>query len=371
MVTLKSLNDFYSSMLNEILYFNAVKRFGLIILQAILIVVNTNAQIGGQNIYRFINLPNSSRILSIGGDNVSFRDDDPAMAYLNPALLNPLMNKSLLMSFSDYFAGINYGYASYAMNAGSIATLHAGVQYVNYGTFDQADNTGEITGEFTAGEYCFTAGAGKSIDSLFSIGVNLKAISSRLEQYSSFGMALDAGFSYLSKSKLFEAGLVLRNLGYQFSTYTTGNHEKLPLELTAGISGKLKHVPLRLSLTAHNLQQPDLSYRDPSVPEETIDPLSGDTTINKISLPNKIMRHAIVAAELSIIKGFTLRIGYNYQRRQEMKIASRIGTVGISWGVSAKIYKFSLSYGRSAYHLAGSPNQITVSARLSEFYTRK
>ena len=329
------------------------------------------AQIGGQNIYRFINLPNSSRILSIGGDNVSFRDEDPAMAYLNPALLNPSMNKSLLMSFSDYFAGINYGYASYAMNAGSFATLHAGVQYVNYGTFDQADNTGEITGEFTAGEYCFTAGAGKSIDSLFSIGVNLKAISSRLEQYSSFGMAMDAGFSYLSKSKLFEAGLVLRNLGYQFSTYTTGNREKLPLELTAGISGKLKHVPLRLSLTAHNLQQPDLSFRDPSIPEETIDPLSGDTIVDKISIPNKIMRHAIVAAELSIVKGFTVRIGYNYQRRQEMKVASRIGTVGISWGVSAKIYKFSLSYGRSAYHLAGSPNQITVSARLSEFYTRK
>jgi len=329
------------------------------------------AQIGGKNIYRFINLPNSSRILSIGGDNVSFRDEDAAMAYLNPALLNPSMNKSLLLSFSDYFAGINYGYASYAMNAGNFATLHAGVQYVNYGTFDLADNTGAITGEFTAGEYCFTAGAGKSIDSLFSIGVNLKAISSRLEQYSSFGMAMDAGLSYLSKSKLFEAGLVLRNLGYQFSTYTAGNREKLPFEITAGISGRLKHVPLRLSLTAHNLQQPDLSFRDPSIPEQTIDPLSGDTTINKISIPNKIMRHAIVAAELSIVKGFTLRMGYNYQRRQEMKVASRLGTVGISWGVTARIYKFSLSYGRSAYHLAGSPNQITLSARLSEFYTRK
>lgn len=340
--------------------------FGLVIFS-----LWAQAQIGGQNVYRFINLPNSSRILSIGGDNVSIRDEDPAMAYLNPALLNPSMNKSLLLSFSDYFAGINYGYASYAMNVGSFATLHAGMQYVNYGTFDQADNTGEITGEFTAGEYCFTAGAGKSIDSLFSVGVNLKAISSRLEQYSSFGMAMDAGFSYLSKSKLFEAGLVLRNLGYQFRTYTTGNREKLPLELTAGISGKLKHVPLRLSLTAHNLQQTDLSYRDPSIPEETIDPLSGDTIVNRISIPNKIMRHAIVAAELSIIKGFTVRIGYNYQRRQEMKVASRIGTVGISWGISARIYKFSLSYGRSAYHLAGSPNQITISARLSEFYTRK
>jgi hypothetical protein len=54
-----------------------------------------------------------------------------------------------------------------------------------------------------------------------------------------------------------------------------------------------------------------------------------------------------------------------------MKVASKIGTVGISWGLGIKIYKFQLAYARSAYHLAGSPNQITVSAKLSEFYRKQ
>jgi hypothetical protein len=51
-----------------------------------------------------------------------------------------------------------------------------------------------------------------------------------------------------------------------------------------------------------------------------------------------------------------------------MKVDTRLGTVGISWGVGVKIYKFSIAYSRSAYHLAGSPNQFTLTARLSEFY---
>jgi hypothetical protein len=83
------------------------------------------------------------------------------------------------------------------------------------------------------------------------------------------------------------------------------------------------------------------------------------------------MRHAIVAAEFNITKGLSFRVGYNYQRRQEMKVASKIGTVGISWGLGIKIYKFNLAYARSAYHLAGSPNQITVSTKLSEFYRKQ
>jgi hypothetical protein len=83
------------------------------------------------------------------------------------------------------------------------------------------------------------------------------------------------------------------------------------------------------------------------------------------------MRHAIIGAEFNITKGLSFRVGYNYQRRQEMKVASKIGTVGISWGLGIKIYKFNLAYARSAYHLAGSPNQVTVSAKLSEFYRKQ
>jgi hypothetical protein len=328
------------------------------------------SQIGGKNIYRFLDLPNSARVMALGGSSIATRDDDVNMSYQNPSLLNSSMNKRISLTWIDYFAGINYGNAAYGFNVREFGTASLGIQYVNYGTFQRADNTGNITGEFTAGEYCLTAGFGKRIDSLFSVGINLKTIYSSLDTYNSFGMAVDIGASYLSKDKLFEIGAVMRNFGYQFNTYVKGNRELLPFQFQVGLSKGFKHVPLKFSLIGTNLQQPDLTYKDPAKPELSIDPLTGDTVINKIKLGDKILRHAIFGAEFNITKSIAFRLGYNYQRRQELKVDTRLKTVGISWGLGIKIYKFSIAYARSAYHLAGSPNQITVSARLSEFYKK-
>jgi len=351
-------------------YFASVKNyffFSLFVLCGNLV----SGQIGGQHTYSFLDLPNSARILSLGGSNVSMRDDDINMGYQNPALLNSSMNKRAALTWIDYYAGINYGNAAYGFDVRNYGTGSLSMQHVNYGTFQRADNTGNITGEFNAGEYCLTAGFGRRVDSLFSVGVNIKTIFSSLDTYNSFGMAVDLGASYKSKDKLFEVGAVMRNFGYQFDTYVEGNRESLPFQFQMGLTKGFKYVPLKFSLVATNLQQPDLTYKDPARPEQSIDPLTGDTVIDKINLGNKIMRHAIAGVEFNISKSISFRLGYNYQRRQELKVDTRLKTVGISWGLGIKIYKFSLAYARSAYHLAGSPNQITVSAKLSEFYKKQ
>lgn len=326
------------------------------------------AQIGGQHVYSFLNLPNSARVQALGGDVVAVRDDDVNMAYQNPGLINQSMSGNLSLSYVSYFGGINFGNVAYARQFKKSGTFAGSLQYINYGDFQRADATGLITGNFSAGEYCLTTGYSHKLDSVFTFGLNLKTIYSTFDTYQSFGMAVDFGASYKSPDQLFTAGLVVKNLGGQLTTYNENNRENLPAELQIGLSKELKHVPLKFSFVAHNLQQPDLTWDDPLRPEESIDPLTGDTIINKIGVANKIMRHAIFGAEFNITKALSLQIGYNYQRRQEMKVDTRLGTVGISWGVGVKIYKFSIAYSRSAYHLAGSPNQFTLTARLSEFY---
>ncbi|OPZ98835.1 MAG: hypothetical protein BWY70_01135 [Bacteroidetes bacterium ADurb.Bin408] len=50
-----------------------------------------------------------------------------------------------------------------------------------------------------------------------------------------------------------------------------------------------------------------------------------------------------------------------------MRVPSHVSTVGLSWGVALKVSKFKLGYARSAYHLAGSPNHITLSTNLGDF----
>jgi len=50
-----------------------------------------------------------------------------------------------------------------------------------------------------------------------------------------------------------------------------------------------------------------------------------------------------------------------------MKVDSKLGTVGLSWGLGFRVSKFHFSYSRAAYHLVGSPNYITITTNLSEF----
>jgi hypothetical protein len=83
------------------------------------------------------------------------------------------------------------------------------------------------------------------------------------------------------------------------------------------------------------------------------------------------MRHIIIGVEFLPIDNFYFNLGYNYQRRQELKIPGRTGMVGFSWGFGVKINKFQISYGRATYHVAGASDHFSLSCDLSEFYRQK
>ena len=79
------------------------------------------------------------------------------------------------------------------------------------------------------------------------------------------------------------------------------------------------------------------------------------------------MRHIVLGAEVTIAKAFSIRIGYNYQRRQELKLTSKAGLTGFSIGAGLRVKMFNLSYTRAAY-TAGIPrNYITIAVNLQEF----
>lgn len=353
----------------KIIFFASVKYLFLLFITILYHGVSF-AQLGGSSIYRFMNLPNSARVQAMGGVINAIQDEDVNLGYLNPALFNPSMHNRLSMNFVDYFGGVNYGFAGYARDVEGLGTFGGGLHYVNYGNFKRTDFTGEVLGEFTAGEYCLAIGGSRRMDSLFTVGAQFKSIFSHFAEYNSFGLALDLGAHYRSLDKLTQLSIVVRNFGYQLATYSPDTRESMPLEIQAGFAKSFEHLPLKISIVAHNLQQPDLTFRDPSVPILTNDPLTGDTIIQRRQIGDKIMRHIILGAELNLTKNIAFRIGYNYMRRQEMKVDTRIGTVGISWGLGLNLRKFRLDYGRSAYHLAGSPNNLSLTFNLSEFNSR-
>ncbi|MFC2151142.1 type IX secretion system protein PorQ [Bacteroidota bacterium] len=339
----------------------------LFILSIIIISLPIYAQIGGTNTYDFLNLVNSARVASFGGDVIAINDNDFNLTYHNPALLNSDMNHSMVVNYVNYFTDVNYGYAAYATNIKEYGIFSGGIQYINYGKFTAADEKGIVTGEFKAAEYAINLVYSRVIDSTFRVGINVKPIISTLEKYTSLGIATDIGVIYNKPQNLFTAAFVIKNLGAQLKGYTD-EREPLPFNMQLGISQKLKHAPLLFTVTYDHLEKWDLTYEKPQDEDAFLDPSSGETsqsTIDKIA--DQFMRHILIGVEFNPVNNFYVRAGYNYRRRKEMLIESKTSTIGFSWGFGVKISKFHLSYGRATYHLAGASDHFSISTNLDSF----
>jgi hypothetical protein len=322
------------------------------------------SQTGGNHVYDFLNLTHSSLITSLGGTNVSLISSDLNLAYNNPALLSSEMDKSLSVNYVNYFAGINYGMSMYSRSYPTIGNFAAGITYLNYGTFKETDESGNVTGTFTAAEYALSIIYSRTIDSIFSVGVNLKPVLSNLERYTSFGIAFDVGASYHSRNRLFSAGLSVKNAGIQITTYAGEPREKLPFEIQAGVSQKLSHAPFRFSLTLRHLEKFDLTYNYNSSPNNTSNQVSAN------SFGENLLRHMILGAELMPHKNFYFSAGYNYQRRRELQVESKVSTVGFSWGFGINTSFLCIGFARATYHLAGSSNNISLIIRPDQLYKK-
>ena len=323
--------------------------------------------------FEFLGLPATARITALGGYAIPDMEQDLGMALTYPSLLTPGMTNHLSLNFVDYFGDINYGTVGFSRHFSPLGTFSMALNYVDYGTFTEADETGEIHGSFTAGDYSLMIGWGRPLNEHFSIGSNLKTVYSSYYDYYSMGLAVDISLSYLNPESNLAAGLVARNIGRQLVHYRRGNREALPFDLMIGVSQKLANAPFRLSLVGHNLHRYDLTYqRAITLPGQTfLDAPDERTTQDKLSeIGDNLMRHVVLGLEFIPSRNFNFRLGYNYRRRQEMKVDTRLSTVGFSWGFGVKVSRFHLNYGRSNYHLAGAPNHISISTSLNDLFHR-
>lgn len=325
----------------------------------LILAKEAQSQIGGESTYEFLNLVNSARMAALGGNQIAINDSsDLNVAYNNPALLSPHMQNKLLMNYVAYLGDINYGYAAYAFDLKEKGTVGLGIHYINYGEFIKASTTGQKEGTFTAAEYSLNLNWAKKYNRL-QIGATLKPILSSFESYQSIGIAADLGINYTSQDRLTNYALVCRNIGTQITTYyQNGERESIPVDLQLGISKRLAHAPLRLSATLQHLQQWDLGG---SAENET----DTEATATKDGFGKMFMRHILLGAELLPSKNFTIRAGYNYQRRQELMFEEKASTVGLSWGFGFKINRFQFDYGSARYHLAATSNHISVAIKLN------
>jgi hypothetical protein len=331
------------------------------------------AQLGGSGTYAFLDLVQSARVAGLGGYQTAVKDGDINLVGQNPALLDTSMHQHLTTNFTNYYAGINYGHVAFANRFRKVGMLNFAIQYVGYGSFDQADVAGNVTGTFNANETAFNVAWSRQLNRFFHIGVNAKAIYSQLASYNSFGMAADLGLLFHNPQTNWSIGLVMNNAGGQIKAYNGSNREPLPVKLHLTVSHRLKYVPLRLSMTVRDLQRPDLTFDDPTNSGPSVDPLTGEEVEDTYTFgdgADAVMRHIVFSGEIYIAKIINASIAYNYGRRQELKVASKPGAIGLSWGLGIRLNRFHISYARATYHQAGGTNHISIRTHLGKHIKR-
>ena len=258
----------------------------------IVFILASSFNFGQNTTYDFLRFDMSARAAALGGSYVT-NNDDVDVIFFNPAGLGFLEKDPISFSFVKHLMDINLFSLTYSTSFENIGRFGAGVQYINYGSFDEADVNGNITGEFNAGELAFLLSYTNKFMDNFYYGANAKFIYSSIADQSSSAIGLDLGVNYEIPNIMLNLGASVLNMGTQLSSYTDLK-EDLPLDVLIGVSKRLEKLPVRLSLDFHNLnQERDEFYQH--------------------------FKGFSIGAEFYLSEVFTLRFGYDNERREDFK----------------------------------------------------
>jgi len=320
-------------------------------------ICSISGQVGGEEIYQFLNLSTSARQISLGGEVLTLLDDVNQPMW-NPSVINQDLDNKISVNYTNYLAGINIGSMSFAkFISRRFGTIHGSIKYINYGSLIGADELGNETGNFNASDIAISIGYSINIPKTnFFIGSNIRLINSNISNFSSTGISTDLSILYNNPYKPFLITLVVRNLGTQIKSYT-GEKEVLPFKLALGGSYKLEHVPLKWYATIDNLQKWDISVSNPS--DQTTG-LDGSVTDKNIGFIENTMRHLVIGAELFPESALNVRIGYNFRRSAELKLQNVRTFSGFSFGFGIKMNKLKFNYAYSKFHSAANASTFSL-----------
>ena len=143
----------------------------------------------------------------------------------------------------------------------------------------------------------------------------------------------------------------------------------MPLDIQLGVSFKPERMPLRLSITAHQLQNFDIAFDDPS-DDGKVDAL-GNPLDEEISFADKLARHFTLGGEFVFSKNLNLRVGYNFLKRRELALESRQALVGFSFGFMVRIKKFEFAFSRNTQFVGGGVSAFTLTLNTKDFFKKK
>mgnify|MGYP001132903858 CR=1 FL=1 len=317
------------------------------------------AQSGGTSVFSFLdrNIFAGSSALA----NTSYLNPAAVGAYAlqNPLLLNDSSLYDLEVSYGALGEGIQLLQSSFGFKIKGRAMM-LGVQNISYGEFNATDTWGNALGTFTAGDLAMSIGTSLYSFRGWDFGGNFKLVSGTYESYQSWAIAAD-----IAVMRRFENGpdvvLMAKNTGMQLTTFA-GQREQLPFNVLVALGDKLKYAPFRWTFVVDQLQQPNLGYDDPN--NGTVDPITGEQTLNAPSYLNLALRHLSGSLEFLPTRRTHIMMGYSFRRQYEMALPTRRTSGGFTVGAGVYFDRFTLHYANELRSVAGRMNTLSLGIQL-------
>lgn len=289
--------------------------------------------------YNFLRLPVSAHVAAVGGDNITLTDDDAALIFHNPALINGVSDKSINLNFMTFMEGAKTASAAFMKGAGDRGTWGVTAQYMDYGEMKETTPEGEQLGTFSARDIAVGGTFAYALTNQLSGGVTAKFITSYIAGYNALAVAVDLGLNYFDEDHDLSLSAVARNLGGQVKAFDD-HFERIPLDLQVGATKRIGQSPFRLSATLSRLNDWSEGFG----------------------------HHFAVGADVLLGRNIYIAAGYNFRRARQMKIDDSEGAsshgAGFSAGAGLQLERFKLHVAYGKYHVSTSSILINLSYAL-------
>lgn len=324
-----------------------VRRLAAFFLVLLLGVSPVSAQPGGDlTSFPLLRLEPSARAAALGGSFAAVGDGDVNAVFYNPSVTGPATSRTASVSYLNHLADLNAGSVAYSRSLPKLGTtVHGGLRFADWGTFEGRDEQGVRTGNFSAGNAILTLGASRPYGSRLRYGSNLHLMYAYTERERASVLAFDLGGVYHVPASQFSLGAALRTLGTTLKG-RGGTAEDLPLDLQVGLSKRLKHVPVLLTVTAYDLTNLSQGIE------------GGDRV-------DHVLSHVTFGTEIQPGDVLRLRVGYNHRRSTELALTDRFDMAGIGLGFGLTVQAITVDYAYNSWSTLGGLHQFTLRANLT------
>lgn len=300
-----------------------------------------HGQLGGSlSEFGFLRLDTSARSAALGSSLTAAPSTDATAFYYNPALGTQATSNQVMASYTNFIADSQVGTVAYSHHIDGLATVGAGVRYVDWGSFDGRDAQGVPTGDFAARDVALTVGLATALTERIRYGANVHLVYSAIESARATAAAVDAGIQAHWPEQQWSVAASVHHLGRTLSDFGTASTD-LPVDWRIGVAKELAYLPLQVSVTGYDLHNFGTALED--------EPPLGQA-----------LAHLTLGLELELGEVLDVRGGYNHRRSRELVLNDRLDWAGFGGGFGIDLGPLRADYAFTSWSSFGGLHQISL-----------